>query len=173
LTRLFFFNLILQHWIDWEYGFLIIIILFAFYGFIKVLWLGLRIRQIDLDFFVPFLLEFSSILNWLRIKLYNLFQFILYKVVLVLLTRSQVWSVNSSGCFMFFFLIDFILNFHPLILGWLKIEFHNLFWYAFHEVILVSWPKFDMLTRVDSTCFFSWISFSILSFNIELIKNWV
>jgi hypothetical protein len=41
--------------------------------------------------------------------------------------------------FFFIFLIDFFSQFYSLILDWLGIRFHDLFWFAFYEVIHVSW----------------------------------
>jgi hypothetical protein len=37
----------------------------------------------------------------------------------------------------FFFLNDIFFQFYLLIFGWLEIKFHDLFWFAFYEIILV------------------------------------
>jgi hypothetical protein len=53
-----------------------------------------------LFFFFKF--HFSA-LGWLKIKLYNLFWFIFYEVILVLWSRSWIWWVNSVFLNWFFF----------------------------------------------------------------------
>ena len=46
----------------------------------------------------------------------------------------------------------FVFQFHSSMLDLLKIKLHNLFWFGFHEVIIVSWinMRIDRLTRIDS-----------------------
>ena len=111
---------------------------------------------------------YSSILSWLRIRL---------KICFSLCSMRLSWSHNSDHRFgwliqMICFL-SFLIEFHHSTLGWLKIELHSLFQFIFYGFILVLWPKFDRLTWVDLTYFFSWVLFSISSFNIGLIENQV
>jgi len=36
-----------------------------------------------------------------------------------------------------FFLVDFFVKFYYLILNWLGITLHNLFWFVFYKVIMI------------------------------------
>jgi len=51
------------------------------------------------------------------------------------------------------FLIDFVFQFHPSILGWLGIKFQNLFWFAFYfyKVISASWLE-SRVWSVNLSC---------------------
>jgi len=103
----------------------------------------------------------------LRIKFYILIYF-LWGYFNLWLESKVMWVVPSHFCS---FLIIYF-QFHPSILDWLEIEFHNLFWFAFYWVILVSWSKFNRLIWVDSSflSFFYRFFFSISFFNIRLIE---
>jgi hypothetical protein len=93
--------------------------------------------------------------GWLRIRFHDLFWFGLYKVISVSLLKSRVWWVNLvNSSFYWLFLLEFFL-FHPSIFGWLWIRPHELFWFAFYEVIsvLCSGHVFCGLTRINSYCF--------------------
>jgi hypothetical protein len=152
-----FFILILWHWVDEELSF--ITFLFPFYEIITILWLESQVRLIDLGvfysfFFVDFFQFYPSILDWSRIKLYNLFWFVFYEVI----------PVSWLGWFLVSFLIDLFLISS---FGWLGIQLHNLFWFDFYRVILISWFRFDRLTQVDSTHFFYWILFSTSSLTLS------
>jgi hypothetical protein len=95
------------------------------------------------------------------------------------MAELRVWRVNLGYLRSFFlppFLIDFFYLFYHSTLYWLRIELYNLFWLVFYWVISVSWSKFIMLTRVDLDFFFYPFlinCFSISSFNIRLIENWL
>jgi hypothetical protein len=152
-----FFILILWHWVDEELSF--ITFLFPFYEIITILWLESQVRLIDLGVFYSFFLLiffqfYPSILDWSRIKLYNLFWFVFYEVI----------PVSWLGWFLVSFLIDLFLISS---FGWLGIQLHNLFWFDFYRVILISWFRFDRLTRVDSTHFLYWILFSTSSLTLS------
>jgi hypothetical protein len=121
---------------------------FSFYKFIMVLWFGSRVKPIDLRFFFLFfsLFFFNFIIQyWVHWEL----SFI---VCFGLCSMKLSWFYDIGHEFgqltwVFFcvlFLIDFFL-FHPLTLDWLQIELRNLFRFAFYEIILISWPKFDKL----------------------------
>jgi len=76
---------------------------------------------------------------------------------------------------MFLFYYFFFLQIHPLTLGLISIELHNLFWFIFYWVMLVLWLEFGRLTQVDSAnffcSFFNWFFFLTSSINIVLIDN--
>jgi hypothetical protein len=132
---------------------------FAFDEIISISWLESRGCRVNpglpkLFFVVLFFIEFYfSTLGWLGIELHNLSQF--YFIMLS-------WSHNSShefnkltwvdsNHFLGIFFINFFL-FHPSALGLLKIEFCNLFWFAFYKVIMISYLGIQIgkLTRVVS-----------------------
>jgi hypothetical protein len=56
--------------------------------------------------------------------------------------------------YFFSFFHGFSFQFHPSTWDWLRIWLHNLFWFAYYWVILISWPRFSRLTWVYSGCFF-------------------
>jgi hypothetical protein len=96
LTRVFFnyfFNFILQHWIDWELNF-IIFFQFAFYRVTLVSSPGFdSLTRVELsNYFVLFCIWFyflfkPSILDWLKIESHNFFY---------LISMRLLQSYNSS-----------------------------------------------------------------------------
>jgi hypothetical protein len=84
---------------------------------------------------------------------------------------TRVTSLANWLEFLFLFLVDFFFkkNYHSM-LGWLRIRLHNLFWFAFYEVILISWTE-SRVWLVNSSEFFCF--FLMSTFNIRLIGNWV
>ena len=132
-------------------------------------------------------------LSWLKI-VFHIFFYLLYTG----LSHSHDPGCGLAQIALEFFLSFFFLQFHHSILGWMRIRLHNLFWFAFYEVIsiswigswvwsvnscvfscpffnwffLISWLKVDRLARANSTHFSNWILFLISSFNINFIDNW-
>jgi hypothetical protein len=84
------------------------------------------------------------------------------------------------GAFFFLFLVSFFFQFYHLILGWLRIKFHDLFKFAFYKLILISWLV-SQVWQVNPSWLklflyiyiFNFISFQFYFFDIGLIKNWV
>jgi hypothetical protein len=113
----FFFNFIHQYWVDWKLCFII---------YFDFLYMGL-FKPYDPSH------EFGR-LTWVNS---SHFLFTFYKVILALWLESWVWHVYSNYFFVSFF-NWFYFRLHPSILGWLRIEFHNLFWFALYEVIPIS-----------------------------------
>jgi hypothetical protein len=106
-------------------------------------------------------------LTWVKLS-YVLFSF--YEIISVWWPESWVWWIDS-GCFFYAFLIDFFFQYHTWMLGWFRIEIHNLFFIGLTRSYDSSY-RFDRLTRITFLGpflidFFS----SISSFNIELIEN--
>jgi hypothetical protein len=72
------------------------------------------------------------------------------------------------------FLIDFVFQFHPWILGWLGIKLQNLFWFAFYKVISVSWLG-SRVWSVNLSClgwFFCVLLFIDFFLNF-ILQHWV
>jgi hypothetical protein len=57
----------------------------------------------------------------------------------------ELGSFTRGGFVLFNY---FVFQFHHLLLGWLEIRLHNLFWFGFYEVILVSWSDRVYLSMV-------------------------
>jgi hypothetical protein len=102
-----------------------------------------------------------------KLELFNLIQFFKNWIIMVSWPRSMVISVTSS---LFFF-----FQFHPLILGWLRIRLHNFFRFAFYEVTPASWLGSRVWSinlswlmwffHVIFTCFFFFCNF--------ILQHWV
>jgi hypothetical protein len=150
-----------------------------------VSWLGQRfciLTRVGSDqiifviFWIIFVLSFCpSIFYLLEIEFQLMLSFIIcffflicvlwgYLNLITLVMSLDGWIKLTWVVFCVLFLIIFF-QFHLSTLSWLRIELHNLFWFAFYGVFLVLWPKFGKLTQVDATHFFSWILFSITSFS--------
>ena len=70
-------------------------------------------------------------------------------------------SIGLLTCMNFFFFYKFIfVQFHPLILDWLRIEFHNLFCFVFYEVVV-----FLKSFSIDLT-----LGFAIVYFCYHIVK---
>ena len=133
----------------------------------------------------------STLLNFLIIDLILIF----FIVVFFSLQNFQNWNCltwfNSLKIGLSWFhdlgrwlsrlpRVYFFFQFHPLILGWLRIRLHNFFRFAFYEVTPASWLGSRVWSinlswlmwffHVIFTCFFFF--FAISFFNIELIENW-
>jgi hypothetical protein len=151
--------------------------LFIFYEIILVLWFWLwvwRDRLVDPCFFMFFL--FLSF-NILLIGNHDLFCFAFFEVISVLWANLWVWQVNPNNFFSSFLKLIF-LKFYSSILDWLVIILHNLFQFILYEIFSITWfgSWVWWLIQVDFGSFFilfNWFFFSILSFIIELIRNWV
>jgi hypothetical protein len=69
--------------------------------------------------------------------------FIFYGVIRTSWHGSQVWLVNIRWLELLFHVLlfnwIFLFYFHSSTLDWLENRLHNLFWFIFHEVILISW----------------------------------
>jgi hypothetical protein len=61
-----------------------------------------------------------------------------------------MWGLKMSLTF-FLFLYNFFFQFHPLILDWLRIEFHNIFPFIFHEVNIVLKKCLSIVLILDFT----------------------
>jgi hypothetical protein len=108
----FFFNFILQHWVNWNNLFLFIF-LWGYLSHDSCCGFG-RLTRVGLVFFCPFLIEFffqfcPKTLGWLGIEFLNLFWFDLYGVIMVsclvrkfnrvTLFNPSYWSnILSSRC---------------------------------------------------------------------------
>ena len=111
-------------------------------------------------FYNWFFLFHHSTTGWLKIKLYNVFQFVFYKVILISLFESRVWQVDPNWLyfsiifFIKYFLIgfsifsrirelsqsreySFFFRFQLLKLDLLVIELRGIFYFIFYEAILV------------------------------------
>ena len=75
---------------------------FDFHEVILVLWPELHVWQVNLDcLFRSFLIAIffqlhHSILDWLGIKLHNLFWYAIYRVIMVSYFGSWIWHVNRG-----------------------------------------------------------------------------
>jgi hypothetical protein len=122
-----------------------------------------RLTWVFLPFFnqIFFLFHHSTFYS-LKNRFHNLFWFAFYEVILVLWSKSHVWQVNSCHFFNFFLKIDFF-SIHWIVQKLCFIIYFNLldiwrsyphdsgrefriltrvvFWFAFYEVILVSWHR--------------------------------
>jgi hypothetical protein len=119
-----------------------------------------RLIWVDLGYFwtvfiIDFFLFHHSTTGWLKIKLYNVFQFVFYKVILISLFESRVWQVDPNWLyFSIIFLIgfsifsrirelsqsreySFFFRFQLLKLDLLVIELRGIFYFIFYEAILV------------------------------------
>jgi hypothetical protein len=145
---------------------------------------GLGRLTCSLPFFSWFLKKFHpSILCWLRIRLHNLFCFF-YEVIPVSWLGLRVWSINLR-IFCVLFLIDFLKNFYHSVLGWSKIEFYNLIWFAFYELYrfydlgLTGWLGLTRLIFLFEVCLqfhhsiFGWlrIEFNKKKISIKLLGS--
>ena len=115
-----------------------------FYGIITISWPKLWVSLIVLSFFfIIFLTYFFSIL------LFNI-GLIYFGLFFMRLSRPHNLSYGfgwlTRKVFSCSFFNWFFFQFHPLTLGWLRIELHNLFQFFFYPVIPVSLIRFDMLT---------------------------
>jgi hypothetical protein len=109
-----------------------------------------------------FLLLFFFFAKFSKLELFYLIQFFKNWIIMVSWPGSIVISVASS-LFCFFF------QFHPLILGWLRIRLHNFFRFAFYEVTPASWLGSRVWSinlswlmwffHVIFTCFFFFLQF--------------
>jgi hypothetical protein len=147
-----FYEIILVLWLN------LLLICFFFYEVISVSWLKLWVNLIDSSFFCIFLNDFffnfilqhwvdyelglmiyfclvSMRLSWSYDLIY--FWFAFYEVISVSWLKSWVNLIDSS--FFCIFLNDFFFQFYPSTFGWLWIRPHNLFWFALYEVILILW----------------------------------
>ena len=101
--------------------------------------MNLRVKSVDscfLSFFFIIDFFFNIWINW---------KLNFYKVISISWPELRVWRVKS-GClwsFFFLFVIDIVFQFHLLMLDWLRIELHNLYWFAFYWVILFLWSRFN------------------------------
>jgi hypothetical protein len=129
---------------------LYILFWFVFYEVIQVSWLESLVWQVshvDLGYFFSYFNYFFQFyflkLSWLRILIYNFFQFAFYRVILVFL----VWLVDSVIVFCLFY---YFFQFNLLKLGWLRIEIYIFLLFTFYAVIIVLWPDrgLDRLTQV-------------------------
>jgi len=98
----FFFNLILQYWVDWELVFIIHFNLF----FTRLSWSHnsghefSKLTRVDSSyFFVLFLIDFFlisfSTFSWLGITLHNLFLFSFYGIIIALWPRLWILQANQ------------------------------------------------------------------------------
>jgi len=101
----FIFNLILQYCVDWELRSIIYFYLFSIglsqsYNLSNMLsWLTWFFSQF---FKLIFFQSYPSILDWMRVRLYNLFQFEFYEVILFLWIKSRVCLVDLCDFYVFF-----------------------------------------------------------------------
>jgi len=103
-------------------------------------WLGLFFLNFNYFFQFYFLK-----LSWLRILIYNFFQFAFYWVILVFLPRFDWLTLLLFFCLFYYF-----FQFNLLKLGWLRIEIYIFLLFTFYVVIIVLWPDrgLDRLTQV-------------------------
>jgi hypothetical protein len=92
---------------------------FIFYKVISVSWLASQVWWIILTWLKVFLFFLKYWVCW-EAEFHNLFWFVFYEVILVSLPELWVWIFNPGW-------LSFFSQFHPLILPWLGIRFHNLF----------------------------------------------
>jgi hypothetical protein len=82
-------------------------------------------------------------LDWLIIEIHNFFLFGFHGVITITWSKLQLWQVNHGWLKLFVFwsfvLSESFFQFYSSILVWLKIRFHNLFWFVFYRIIPVSW----------------------------------
>jgi hypothetical protein len=83
-------------------------------------------------FFFHVLFFMFFYLNFIEIMFYIFFQFIFYRVIQ---THDPDHGFNELTRV---FLIN-AFQFHPSILNWLRIKFHDLFWFTSHRVIFILW----------------------------------
>jgi hypothetical protein len=172
----FFLKFILQHWVNWELGFIIIFV-FAFYRVITVPWplsRVLRVTKLTQVFFHLFLIEyffFNLILqhevDW---ELYFIFfLFTIYRVISVSWSRLVKLTQVDFGYFLLIFY--FVFQFNHSLLSWFEIMLHNII-YLLSNKLSRSYNLDNGLGR-STHVFLSFllIFFSISSFNIELIRN--
>ena len=76
---------------------------------------------------------------WLFVFLsYSLHKIVLKKKMLLNFRKSTgLLTSLASLTFVFLFFFLFFFQFHPLILSWLRIEFHNMFYFSFYKVIII------------------------------------
>jgi hypothetical protein len=148
----FFKSTIYLNNISLFYCFFLVFLFFLIYYSIGLLilvsWFKLRVWPVNSDF-LSFLVEsplqfYLSIFGWFGTRLHNYFLFDFYDVILVSLSRSRVWQVNSGWISYFFCLLfnNFFL-FHPLTLDWFGDELHNFF-------ICFLWSYLGHMKRVAS-----------------------
>jgi len=63
--------------------------------------------------------------------------------------------------------LSFFFQFHPSMLGWLRIKFHNLFLFSFFKVIPVSWPE----SKLIQVFFWSFLIF-FFNFILQYLIDW-
>jgi hypothetical protein len=130
----FFPQNILQHWVDWELGFIIIFV-FAFYRVITVPWplsWVSQVNQVNSSFF-------SSFFNWIFFfnlilqhevdwELYFIFVlFTIYRVISVSWSRFVKLTRVDFGYFLSIFY--FVFQFNPSLLSWFGIRLHNIIYF--------------------------------------------
>jgi len=91
------------------------------------------------SYFLSFNILFAGDWTSTYVKLYNLFFFSIcvlwgYSNLITLIMSLDGWI--KLTWMVFCVLLNFFFQFHLLTLSWLKIELHNLFWFAFYGVIL-------------------------------------
>jgi hypothetical protein len=112
-----------------------------------------------------------STLDWLRIRVHDLFRSVFYEVILIPWSShrfGRLILVDSSCFFVSFF--NWFFHFHLSKLIWLRIESHKLFQFGFYWVILVSWPG-SRVWQVNFSYFF--LFFLINFFFNFIIRHWV
>jgi len=92
------------------------------------------------------------IFDWFGIRLHIFFLFSMRLSHSLLDHMFGGLTQVDLGLFLIFFNWLFF-QFHLLTLDWLRIELHNLFWFSFYGVILVTWSRLQ-LWQINSSCLF-------------------
>jgi hypothetical protein len=89
---------------------------------------------VDLGWFYYFFNLFFSVSSFIvglfRIEFCIFFRFALHGIILILWSRLQVWQVRLSSFFLIQYVFLLLCHLTP---GWLEINLHNLFWFAFRS----------------------------------------
>jgi len=84
--------------------------------------------------FFFFLIELDYVIVYFFFSWENSFE---KKKHMLLNCKKFIGLLMSSASLAFLFLLIYFFQLYPLILDWLRIEFHNLFHFDFYEVIIV------------------------------------
>jgi hypothetical protein len=139
---IFFLDLIIQHWMNWESGFVIIFFFLLYMGLSRFYDSGRKLDRLTwvfLFFFCWCFFQFYySILDQLGIVLHIFFVCIIWDYLgfTTQITNFVSWLVWFL-CHFFNFIIQhwvnwqlsfiFCFELHSLVLGWLRIRFNNFF----------------------------------------------
>ena len=173
INFILYFHLLKLH-LSWNelYGFS----WFAIFKDIPVSWPNYRFCKLTLTqvfFILLYNVFFLSILS-LNVWVYWEINFI---ICFNLLSMRLSWSYNLDYGFcrltqltwVFYpFFYWFFFNFIFQHLSWLGINFHNLFWFVFYEVVTVSWLKLKVW-QVNQ----GWLRFFFYHFLIKFFFNFV